>query len=550
VGLSERRWVDNFRDYLQAGQATPVRLLETHISWVLLSHSFAYKIKKPVNFGFLDFSDLEQRRLFCEAEVTLNRRLAPAIYLGAVPLYGSAAAPTLSLPDAAMDDGGNRCEPFEYAVKMNLFDPDQLLLHWLEQDRDPASLSAAMDALGYQIADFHEHADTADASSDHASSDYGSVAAVWYPVEQNFSHIEPLLTDPADLAQLALLRAWLSASHQRLAGIFEQRVAQGYIRACHGDLHSGNIAMIDDKPVPFDCIEFNESLRFIDVASDIAFLTMDLFHHNRMDLANRFLNRYLEYSGDYTLVSVLNYYQVYRAMVRAKVSILRLQQLAASDDSAGDSEEVLEDYRRHIRLAASFTVARQPFLVIMNGLSGSGKSTIARQICAAIGALHLQSDVERKRLFGLKPLQSSDSRLEGGIYTQDASRRTFDRLLQLAIQILQAGTSVVVDATFLHAFARRPFMELAQQRKLPFAIVACQLGEEQLEQRLRVRTQRGGEASEADIDVMRQQRLQREPFTQAEKPLVIALDIDAINASAGDALPVELKIFLADNGAK
>ena len=370
------------------------------------------------------------------------------------------------------------------------------------------------------------------------------MASVWFPVAENVRHIEPLLTDPDDLAQLARLHAWLSVAHQRLSSTFTRRVEQGFIRACHGDLHSGNIALIDSQPVPFDCIEFNDSLRFIDTASDIAFLTMDLLYHQRPELANRLLNRYLEYSGDYKLVSLLRFYQVYRAMVRAKVSILRTQQLAGVDAASGDARAMREDYRHHIKLATSLTEASRPCLMIMHGLSGSGKSTIARQISAHSGAIHLRSDVERKRIFGLKPRQSSAA-IVGGIYTESASAKTFERLLQLAKQLLQAGMPVIVDATFLHQFARQPFQALAHRCGVPFAIVSCQAREEELEQRLRLRAVRGDDASEASAEVMRQQQQVVEPFTGAEQACVITLSPDLMAPAAERELPPAISTFLA-----
>ena len=537
----EECWVRHFQAYLQQSQTRPVRLLETHISWVLLGDETAYKIKKPVDFGFLDFSGLEQRRRCCAAEITLNRRLAPHIYLEVVPIYGSPAAPTLV--------AGNTDEPFEFAVKMKRFDPDGLLTQWLQQGQAAPARNALMDALASLIADFHQHAERADPASD-----FGRQAAVWRPVAENFQQIEPLLRDADDVASLARLRAELQTMRERLSALFAERKSQGFIRACHGDLHSGNIAIIDEQPVPFDCIEFNDNLRVIDVASDMAFLLMDLHYQQWPDLANRLLNEYLAQTGDYAQLPLQRFYQVYRAMVRAKVGILRLQQIAPSDDAA--RQAIVQDYRHHIALAQSLIKGRAPFLVIMHGLSGSGKSTVARHICAAGGALHLRSDVERKRLFGLTPLQSSAAVPEGGIYTREASEQTFARLLHLAEGAVRAGVPVVVDATFLHVRARQPFMQLAQRLGVAFAIVACSVDETRLVQRLRQRTQRGNDASEADVEVMRAQQGHQEPFTDTEQPWVITVCQQADDGAAGigpaadGELPAAVGAFLASVSAE
>jgi aminoglycoside phosphotransferase family enzyme len=285
-----------------------VRVIETHISWVLLTGEYAYKIKKPVNLGFVDFTTPGQRRYYCEEELRLNRRLALGLYLEVVSIRGDPGAPRISGEGPVLD----------YAVKMREFPQDALASRRIAGGDFGA---AEIDALAARVAEFHAGAPAAGPEGR-----FGTPDAVLSAALQNFEQMLPLVKTVTEVRTLRMLRQWTEREHGARRDAFERRRGEGFVRECHGDLHLGNITMIDGRPVPFDCIEFNDELRWIDVMSEVAFLAMDLEDRGRRDLAWRFLNRYLEATGDYAGIPVLRFYLVYRALVRAKVHLIRSRQ--------------------------------------------------------------------------------------------------------------------------------------------------------------------------------------------------------------------------------
>jgi predicted kinase len=290
------------------------------------------------------------------------------------------------------------------------------------------------------------------------------------------------------------------------------------VRECHGDLHLANAVLIGDEVTAFDCIEFDPALRWIDVMSDVAFLTMDLRAHGRNDLAFRFLDTYLQRSGDYPGVRVLRFYEVYRALVRGLVGRVRSRSADAASLPAG--RDYLACAQRLVQTAGGS--AR---LLITHGLSGSGKSTVARQLLALAGAIRLRSDVERKRLFGLAALQRSAEQ-SVDIYTPDASRLTFDRLKECARTALQAGYPVIIDAAFLRRAERRAFQALAAELRVPFAILDCRASEAQLRQRVTARSVVGDDASEANVNVLERQLASHEPLDGDERAVALEVVTD------------------------
>lgn len=474
-------------------------LFETHSSWVLLTGKYAYKIKKPVDFGFLDFSTLEKRKFCCHEEIRLNQRLAPELYLNVVSIYGSPAHPSFQ----------HQGNPIEYAVKMIQFDQSQLLTEVLLRHE---LLPEMIDQLADTIAAFHQKIPATPKGNL-----YGSPEHVLDPVIHNFKTILPLLSDPKDIEQLAHQELWARETHQKLYALLENRKQTGFIRECHGDIHLGNIAWINQKMTLFDCIEFNKPYYWIDVISDLAFLMMDLQSRNLPEYANQLLNRYLEQIGDYKALSLLPFYAAYRAMVRAKVSILRLNQ---SGLSSKEQEEARRRYRDYVHLALSYTVPQKGRLMIMQGVSGSGKSKISAWLASKSSAIRLRSDVERKRLFGLAPHESSYERgLD--IYTKDASQKTFQRIAECATLLCQYGFFVIVDATFLKKSHRMSFYELATQLKVPFRIIECATPETQAKEWLSLRQKNANDPSEATLAVLENQLQQMEPITEAEKAYTI-----------------------------
>lgn len=480
-----------------------VELIETHISWVFLAGEYAFKIKKPANFGFLDFSTLEKRRFFCEEELRLNRRTAPELYLGMVPIMRG--------PHTPGAPGGDRV--IEYALKMRRF-PQEALADNVAQRG--ALGPAEVDAIAAAVAAFHAALPAAPADSD-----YGAPEHVAAPALQNFAQLDELVAaDAGERVLLADLQDWTRRESAHLHEVLAARRHDGFVRECHGDLHLGNIAFLDGRPTLFDCIEFNPELRWIDVMNEVAFLVMDLIRHRLDWAAWRLLSAYLEATGDYAGMRVLRYYLVYRAMVRAKVARLRAAQCQVAAAGAG----ALREYDEYLDLARSLAASARPALVLMHGLSGAGKSTIAQAIVAHVGAVRVRSDVERKRLHGLAAATRTQAEPDGGIYSAAATRATYDRLEQVARDVVDSGYTVVVDAAFLRRAERDRFGALAAERGVPFLIVACSADEETLRARLVRREVARSDASEAGVAVLERQLMSQEPLGADERAQASPID--------------------------
>ncbi|MGD8936479.1 MAG: AAA family ATPase [Thiogranum sp.] len=487
-----------------------IRLVETHCAWVLLTGEFAYKVKKPVDFGFLDFSTLEKRHFYCAEEVRLNRRFAPQIYLGVTGIGGTAQHPVVG------DDG----PPFEYAVRMRQFDADGLLSRLAAARR---LKQEHIDQLIETVASFHR-------SADHAppDSDFGRPDQIHHWVSENFAHIRPSLRHAPDIARLERIRQWSDNERARLDAPLRRRRSEGFIRECHGDLHLGNITLIDGRVTPFDCIEFNPALRWIDVMSEVAFLTMDLDDRGYAPFGSRFLNGYLQSGGDYAGLEVLRYYRVYRALVRAKVAILRRGQAQPDSDA---HRRAGAEYDQYMQLAEQYIAPARPVLSITHGLSGSGKSTLARALCERSGMIQIRSDVERKRMAGMAAADRSHSDTGAGLYTQGQTELTYRRLADLARLTLQAGYSVVADATFLDRTQRAAFAALARELQAAFIIVHCDASDNELKRRIVAREAGGQDASEADLEVLSAQRLVSEPLSAEEMTHTVNIDTERMDLS-------------------
>jgi hypothetical protein len=470
--------------------AGPVRHIETHISHLLLTGEFAYKIKKPLDLGFLDFSTLDKRLHTCEEEVRLNRRLAPSIYLGVVPITGTPAAPRVN----------GTGEAFEYAVKMRQFPADDTLDRL---DAQGGTTVQMVEAIAATIARFHLQ----ECSRAPQDSPWGTPEKIWQPVAENFQHIASCLAVPTDRRQLDAVFAWSKAEHARLAPLMAARKREGFVRECHGDLHLGNLAWVDGTLLVFDCLEFNPGLRWIDIQSEVAFCYMDLLQRGHADWAWLFLNLWLEQTGDYAGLALLRFYAVYRAMVRVKVAVLRAGQTAGAErDAALGEAHLLLD------LAVSLTHPLPLRLDITHGLSGSGKTTVTRRLMQAPGAIRLRSDVERKRMAGLDALAKSGSGIGEELYAPDATQRTYRRLAGLAGPLLDAGWPVIVDATFTARWQRDLLRETARVRDVEFRILDFPVPVATLRERIVQRSRAGGDASEADLSVLQHQLDTEEPL--------------------------------------
>ena len=475
--------VSGLREHLRRACGQSVELVETHVAWVLLAADTAYKLKKPVRYAFLNQSSLLLRKHACEEEVRLNRRTAASLYLDVVPVCGTAQSPRL---------GG---EPaIDYVVRMRRFPAGALLREQLAAGRLAPEMLAR---FAKRLAEFHRQAAVAGVGCA-----FGAPETVPGPLREVLAGLRHGGSD----ARLPALERWTSEQAEALAMDWALRQQRGAVRECHGDLHLGNVVLLEDGPTAFDCIEFDPALRWIDVMSDVAFMTMDLKAHGRGDLAWHFLDVYLQQSGDYEGVKVLRFYEVYRALVRALVAKLGPAALAAGGP----------DY---LGCAAALTAPAGDTarLMITHGVSGSGKSTVAAALVAAAGALRVRSDVERKRLF------AHPGELVVDPYTTAATRSTYQRLAACARIGLQAGYPVIVDAAFLRRAERRAFRALATELRVPFTILHCGAPEAQLRRRVQRRLAEGGDASDATVEVLEQQLADGEALNEAERAFAIDL---------------------------
>ena len=478
---------------------------ETHISWVILCGDYAYKLKKPVDFGFLDFTTLARRKHYCEEELRLNRRFSPELYLDVIPVTTSPEGPVI----------GGAGAPVDYAVKMRRFDESQLLDTIAARDGLDRQL---VRAIARELARLH--AELPRCFPDPDGSEAGTPAALRAALEENFGLLRQYPLEKAERQQLHAIEQWSLARFELLLPAMRQRVKDGWVIDGHGDDHLGNMAIIDGAVRLFDCIEFNADFRILDSIAEIALLDMDLNARGHPAESHRLLTDYLEYRGDFDGLPLLDLYRVYYALVRAKVNILKLPadypDLAASD--------AYRELQRYLGMAHRYCQPHRRFMAITHGLSGSGKSTVAGKLVETSGAIRIRSDVERKRLFGLAPEERSRPEDVETLYARETSARTFDRLAQLASAALDAGFPVIVDGTFLLRHVRDDFRQLALELDVPFAILHCVADQAELRRRLRSRATGDGDASEADVTVMESQVTQLEPLTAEERAVSVEVD--------------------------
>jgi aminoglycoside phosphotransferase family enzyme/predicted kinase len=511
-------------------QQMGARLIETHISWVLLDGVHAWKIKKPVRLPFLDASALSTRLRLCRQELALNRRLAPQLYLGVHAITGTPDAPHMQMAvfeqaneqahEQARAPAHGQGEPIEYALCMRQFPTGALMT---EQLQAGTLLPKHIDQLALRLARFHEGAAVA---PNDAPEGYGSPAVIEAATRGVLAGLRQQGGEGIAVA-CTRLEAWLCAEAVRLRPVWLRRLAEGHVREGHGDLHLANLIVLADEVTAFDCIEFDPALRWADQLFDIAFLVMDLMAHGRSDLAWRFFNAYLDQTGDHAGLPVLRYALVYRALVRAMVAGLP----GAQHDVGGEFEQRASK-PGYLGLALRLIEGAPPQgtqarLLITHGVSGSGKSFVSLGLIEQAGAIRLRADVLRKRLAGLPPLGVSRAASHAeaqGLYSPQATQRTYASLMALAAMALREGYPVVVDATFLRLADRDAFRELAQGLQLAFAIVHCHAPDAVLQARVSARRARADDASEADLSVLAAQQAHHEPLLDREQPFVLHVD--------------------------
>lgn len=468
-----------------------LRMIETHLSWVFLAGEFAYKVRKPVTLDFVDFSSPAARQADCDTEWRLNRRLAPDLYLGVVPIFHDPTSGAIRVSGRSEEQGA----PIEHAVRMRRFDQRDLLSTMaLDRRLGPQEI----DSLADLIADFHKAAPPADSDTD-----YGTPARIRRTLDDCAAGIVARSPDPRQTsASLSLL----SRTADQLEKAFASRRRTGHIRECHGDLHLGNIVMFEGKPTPFDCLEFSEPLRWIDTMHDVAFLFMDLLASNHPQLAYRLINRYLERCADYGGLPLLPFYASMRALVRARVLLERAHQLEETrtpELAAAQRDEA----HRLLDLSQRLLSRHDGCIVLMHGLSGSGKSTRAAQLAEADGMIRVRSDVER--------LHSGRANAAGR-YTPHAIDQTYRRLAAICKVGVGAGFPMIADATFLAERQRKRFFVLARRLGVPIVIVDCAAAPSVLRMRIQSRMRDGQDASEADLSVLSAQMATQQPLSAEE----------------------------------
>ena len=467
-----------------------LELIETHISWVILTGTFAYKIKKSIKLEFLDFSTLQQRRHFCEEELRLNRRMAPQLYIDVVPICGSETSPEV--------DGEGRA--IEYALKMHQFPQNAQL----DKQLDAGLLNENdMLKLAERIAAYHHDAVTLNFISDQEA-----VRQVSTPQLDNFPPIDSL----TDMRTARRVRAWTTQSLRDLEHTLIERHKNGYVRECHGDLHLANLVRLPSGIVAFDCVEFSAALRNIDVISDVAFLAMDLVARARHDLAGIFVNRYLECTGDYAGMSVFGLYFVYHCMIRAKVAAVRSGERHEAEGRAHDIEQL----KHYLAVAIRWIKRSPPIVVGMHGFSGSGKTWLSTQLLPELPAIRVRSDIERKRRLGLAETASSESQPGGGAYTVRARAEVYESMMEIIDGLIEAGFNVIADASFLMHRDRQLLEAVASRSDLVVVWIDASADNDELLRRLQRRAAVRDDPSEADTGVLDYQYKHADPLTAEE----------------------------------
>ncbi len=483
---------------------TTVEQCETHISKVFLTGTYVYKIKKPVNLEFLDFTTLEKRRHFCHQEVILNRRLTRNVYLDIVPI---------TFKDGRYDLAGPG-SPVEYAVKMRQLSEDCSMVHLLRRGKIDKE---ALQRLASILAQFYGQAHT----GGHINT-FGSCETVWGNCEENFRQTEIFVGRILDERMFQIIRNATRSFLRRWQGLFERRIERAKIRDCHGDLRSGHVYFTDEIQI-LDCIEFNERFRYGDITSDLAFLAMDLDYEGYPKIAHSLLKAYVGYTKDHDVFVLLDFYKCYRAFVRVKVNCFRLQEGDLVDQERG---RLLRETGRYMDLAYRYAVQfTRPTLWVICGMPASGKSTIAKELAKTLGVKVFRSDVIRKELFGLQPYEQMDVPFEKGIYSQRASSLTYGKLLLLAQEEIEKGYSVILDATYSSWHQRSEVLRVAKDLDTNLMFVECICPEAVLKDRL-IRREATSSVSDARLRHFEEIKARFEPLNEVRDEMHIGVDTE------------------------
>ncbi|MGD9892953.1 MAG: AAA family ATPase [Dehalococcoidia bacterium] len=461
--------------------ATNIRLIETHISWVVLAGGYAYKVKKPLDLGFLDFSTVERRRAACEDEVRLNQRLSPEIYLGVVDI-------TEQIDGFRIGGSGPSVEP---VVQMRRLPDEGMLPSMLQRGLVDSHL---VRQIAEELASFHARAGRGPDVSRFGRLD--TIRANW---DENFEQMRPFVPSIIQPDVNDAIRTFVGEFIAHQAPLFDERVRRGRVCDGHGDLHAANICVVEGRPRFFDCLEFNPRFRCADVAAEVAFFAMDLDHFGRADLSDDFVSAYVATSDDRGLLNLLTFYKCYRAYVRGKVRCLRL--VGAPGRTAVDADRIAADAAVYMDLAWSYAGGTGTAQIVVTfGPPAGGKSTLARALASRLGLVHLSSDMTRKQLAGLRPTDRGDATINAGIYSPEMTAATYAELRRQAGRWLGRGRSVVLDATYGQASERDAIRTLAERSGSRLVLLSCQADEATIRRRLAARADDSSTVSDARLE--------------------------------------------------
>lgn len=475
-----------------------VELIQTHISYILLTDQYVYKIKKPVEFGFLDFTTLEKREHFCHEELRLNRRLTEEIYLKVVSIVE--ADGTFKIIDNEEEAKENKT--IDFAVKMRRFDENTTLHSLIINDRADNEL---IKRIAQRIADFHREAET----GEHIT-EFGLKNIIEKNTLENFSQTEEFIGPILSKDKFDLIKEFSVDFIRKKAGLFAKRVEANLIKDCHGDIHTEHISVTDKIDV-IDCIEFNERFRYADVVSDMAFLSMDLDYLSRGDLARAFEDEYFTKTKDKDGKKLLNFYKAYRAYIRGKVECFKLLEMEVK---AEDRLEAKLNAMRHFHLTGLYSEGGyRPMLTLTSGLSGTGKSTVANLLVKETNFSVITSDIIRKEIHDIDPYSESKTAFKTGIYTKEGTEKTYATLIERGEKLLTSGRSVILDATFSKKRFRKAAKKIAKKTNAEFHIIECILNEDEIKKRLQKRY-KTKHISDADFDIYLKQKALFEPIVE------------------------------------
>jgi hypothetical protein len=482
-----------------------VDVIQTHISYIFIAGDFVYKVKKAVNFGFLDFTTLDKREYYCREELRLNRRLAPAVYLDVLGFKEDEQG------GLTWGKGG---DAVEYCVKMKKLPQDRMLKQRLAEGKVDGSV---MENVARKLAAFHAQAQTG------GKIDVcGGIETIRFNHDENFNQTARYINHTIRAHHYDFIKAYIYGFLDQHGDLFKERVAAHRIRDGHGDLHIEHICLAEDDIAIFDCIEFNERFRYADVAAEAAFLAMDLDYNGYETHAKTFVDAYVAATGDTAIPILLNFYKCYYAYVRGKVTSFRLDDQGTNPEG---KREIRRMARKYFDLAYTYAARlEKPTLILITGLMGTGKSALGRRLAPRLGAEIIRSDVLRKEMLRINPTERHPDAFGEGIYNDDVSRQTYDKALDTAREKLRAGQSVIIDASFKRRAERMKACEAAKNMGCPFFIIECRCPDAVAKERLERRTLNRAEASDGRWDIFEAQKKDFDAITEFPEAVHIICD--------------------------